>query len=45
MQGNFRGSMPVDAIYQAATSAEPQPEFYKSSRYYQEFLPVKDMQQ
>lgn len=45
MQGNFRGSMPVDALYQAAISAEPQPEFTKSSRYYQEFPPVKDMQQ
>lgn len=43
MQGSFRGSMRVDALYQAATSSEPQPEFIRSKRYYHEFLDVKDV--
>ena len=33
MQGNFRGSMKVDELYNAATSQASAPEFHKSTKY------------
>ncbi|MDZ7617227.1 MAG: hypothetical protein U1E05_09495 [Patescibacteria group bacterium] len=45
MQGIFRGATRVNSYHQAATYAQPQPEFIKRKRYYQEFLEVKDVHQ